>query len=185
MSTAGPNVASSVQNGNDGLVDWVNPGNVGVDDNSYASCDLESGDDPNNSYSENLVCYNFGFAIDETATITGILVSVSRLASESGNMEDYVVRLLKVGSIVGNNKAVFTSWGSSEVSVDYGGSSDLWGESWLYSDINNSGFGLVFKVFNGEGHGGNTQAYVDFIRITIYYSLPSGEQSFRTKINFF
>lgn len=180
MATVGPNTALSVVNGNDGDTDWVNAGNVGVSDNIFASAEIE-----NNEFSENLVLYNFGFSLDSSFTITGIEVHVERSADDSGNIVDNVVRLLKAGSIVGDNKAGVVNWPSAEAVITYGGDSDLWGETWLYSDINHAGFGLVFKVENEESHGAPTVAQIDYISITIYYTVPSAEGSFTTKINIF
>lgn len=77
---------------------------------------------------------------------------------------DASVRLLKAGTIVGNNYALTTTqWPLTDNYVTYGGPGDLWGTTWLYSDINNINFGgsLSSNVFNGS-------ARVDHMRMTVY-----------------
>jgi hypothetical protein len=53
----------------------------------------------------------------------------------------------------------------------YGNSTDLWGTTWTPADINNTGFGAVLSVFNTRSFGAAT-ATVDFMRITVTYTLP-------------
>src|SRR5690606_31897156 len=77
---------------------------------------------------------------------------------------DASVRLLKAGVVVGNNYALTTTqWPLTDNYVSYGGPGDLWGETWLYSDINNINFGgsLRSNILNGS-------ARVDHMRVTVY-----------------
>jgi len=83
---------------------------------------------------------------------------------------DNSVRLCSTSGYVGNEKAVNTDWPRSiDAYTIYGGLGDLWGASWLYSDINNPAFGAGISAINQNGTVG-----VDHMRITVYTtsSLP-------------
>jgi hypothetical protein len=58
--------------------------------------------------------------------------------------KDTSVRIVKPGAVIGTeNKATNTIVDPSMTGITYGSSSDLWGESWTYSDVNDSDFGVV------------------------------------------
>ena len=73
------------------------------------------------------------------------------------------------GSIGAENKGLTaTQYPTSFAYQDYGANNDLWSESWEYTDINDVDFGVVLSTtlgFEGQGY-----AYVDHMRITVYYS---------------
>ena len=164
-----------------GNYSWSNPERILADDNSVASVDVRSGRTTNY-----LRGTNFGFSIPAGATINGIVVSIGRY-SEGGTgdrITDYIVRLVKGGTITGNNKAnAGVNWPTNEAVATYGSSTDLWNETWLPSDINASNFGVVLSVGNTNSWN-YRMAYVDYIRITVtyttlpeltsWYTVPSG-----------
>ena len=94
------------------------------------------------AFSQYLYGTNFGFSIPSGSTINGISVSVTY--QNSGT--DYTTKLLKAGSLVGSNLATAATSPTSATVVTWGGSSNLWGTTWLYSDINNSSFGVAFAI---------------------------------------
>ena len=55
--------------------------------------------------------------------------------------------------------------------ASYGGATDRWGTTWTPADVNATGFGVGLTPMYLLT-GGNGRAYVDFIRATVYYSLP-------------
>jgi len=70
------------------------------------------------------------------------------------------------------NKAYTASdWETTDTIKQYGSSSDLWDETWIIDDINNSNFGIVLssEVIAFESNG---VALVDHIQITVYYTEP-------------
>jgi hypothetical protein len=77
---------------------------------------------------------------------------------------DHAVRLMKGGVIGGSNLAAAGAWPTSDGYATYGGATQLWGLSWLPSDITASNFGaaIAARVQNGT-------ARVDHMRITVYY----------------
>jgi hypothetical protein len=112
-----------------------------------------------------------GFAIPSIATFTGFVLEIERAASSSSRISDDDVYLLKGGTNVGNDKAVSTTWGTSDSTRTYGSSSDLWGTTWTPAEVNASNFGARLKVKNSSGTGTIT-ATVDYISIRVYYSTP-------------
>lgn len=126
----------------------------------------------------------FGAVIPTGATIDGIVVTVSRKASANSadaNICDEEVKIIKAdGSIGSTNKAdVSTKWPTTAADVSYGSSTDLWGETWTPADINDADFGVAFKVHNTGGVSSAT-AYVQTVRITVYYTCANAERRFPT-----
>lgn len=85
---------------------------------------------------------------------------------------DNEVLIVKAGTISGTNKGTNSPITTTEAYSSYGGSSDLWGLSWTYSDINDSTFGVAFKVLTG-GISGEVSHYLKATNFG--FSIPSGE----------
>ncbi len=86
-------------------------------------------------------------------------------------INDNVVRLIKNGTRVGDNKATSSNWNNNWVAATYGGPTDLWGETWTYADINDPDFGVALSVINDETWRTRT-ARVDYMQITVTYTVP-------------
>lgn len=170
MTTAGPSAPGTiVSDSTIGVVAWTNPGNAASSDDSYAvASSLGSG----NTTSEYLLCTNFGFSIPAGATIDGITVAVERSATQANRMNDNEIKIVKGGTIGSENKAIGTSWPTSDASQSYGGASDLWSETWAYSDINATNFGVVVSAIATAA--GSRDAQVDLVTITIDYTEAAG-----------
>ena len=116
-------------------------------------------------------CSNFSMGIPVGAQITGIMVeiSVTNVATKGG-VCDNVVQLSKVaGTGVGDNKASATLYSTSGYATrTYGGSDQLWGTSWSIAEINATGFGVIYQPISKDP---NEDMGLDFIRITVYYSV--------------
>jgi hypothetical protein len=170
-------VVSDSSNG--GTVSWASPLNATTSDNQYATSAGATG-----ALSYYLKATNFGFNIPATNTIVGIVVEIERKSSipPSGTgVVDNTVKLVKGGTVVGDNKAdTANAWPTSDTYKSYGGSNDLWGTTWTPSDINTSTFGVVLSV-NFYASGPLT-AYVDHIRVTVYYA-ASGETNWLAGID--
>ena len=79
---------------------------------------------------------------------------------------DNVVKLVKAGSVVGDNKATAEQWSAdADATVTYGADGDLWGTTWTPAQINAATFGVVLSVTNTAG-----TAKVDHIDVTVYYT---------------
>jgi hypothetical protein len=138
---------------------WTLPNRIQADDGTASNAVCPS------NY---LKATNFGFAIPSNATVEGIVVNVDRSSSQVNTVTETEVKLLKAGTIVGNNAATSNYWPTSLTVASYGSSSGLWGTTWSYSDINDTNFGVVLATVSSPT--GKT-AYVDYVSITVYYSV--------------
>lgn len=149
---------------------WTNTGNVISDNNAYTSASLAG----SSAVSNYLRSSNYSFSIPVTATINGIQVTIGRY-SDNGNtrIRDNEVRLVKAGTVTGDNNAnAGVNWPTSKAGITYGGVSDLWATAWSASDINNSNFGVALSVLNATGVGATYNALVDYIEVTVTYTVP-------------
>lgn len=145
-------------------ITWSNPQNACATAGSNASAALN-----NTATTHYLKATNLGFSLPSTATINGIQVDVVR--SETSNKGKHAIdsaaRIIKSdGSIGTTDKSDPNTWATT--TATYGGSADLWGETWTYSDINNSNFGFALSA-TANGNATPT-AFVDTIKITVYYT---------------
>ena len=171
MASSGPNYPTSISTqavAPEDDHDWTNPTNIGADDGAYAtmasSINLAT-------YSYRLKAQGFAFAIPAGATIDGIKVEIERHENSSSyDGLDYRVQLLDAaGALVGDNKASATEWSTTMVIATYGGATDTWAASPTAAMVNDVDFGVVLSLkFNS--HASGYTGYVDFIRITIYYT---------------
>ncbi len=146
-----------------GSTAWSNPDNAKTSNNTYAT---NSGNTENSNY---LKATNFGFSIPSGKTIDGILVDFERKASSAWGVSGLGerVRIVKSDGTIGStDRGDASYWSTTEAYVEYGGESDLWGETWSSSDINDSDFGVVLNTVI-ESY---STASVDHIRIKVYYS---------------
>ena len=141
---------------------WTNSTNVFTSNSVYATNAISS-----NSTGATLSATGFGFSVPSSAIIRGIQVSVIRKATAASSIQDATVQLQKAGTAVGSNRAIAGTWTTSNVTQNYGTTSDLWGTTWTASDINNANFGLKFTAKAGATA---TTANVDYITITVTYS---------------
>lgn len=149
--------------------EWDNFNNAKVDDGIFTNAGpLTSGGNLTTRY---LKCTNFSFDIPTNATIAGILLEVDRKRNGISFVKDYRIRLVKAGTVQTEDKSVVPGWSSSSETQSYGGSGDLWNNTWSPSDINNSGFGAAISGQLTGGDGPIT-AQVDFVRLTVYYTIP-------------
>ena len=100
-----------------------------------------------------------------------ILVDVEKTnggAAESSI--DGVARIVKGGTIGATNRTGTPSdWPATDADVysTYGSPSDLWGETWEESDIENSGFGFAIS---GNAQGAPNGFNIDHIQIKVLYT---------------
>jgi hypothetical protein len=156
-----------------GTVAWSSVNDALTQDNSCAEAILTQA----NRYSHYLEVTDFGFDMPSGATIEGIVVEVDRRETNAVPLRvwDNSIRLVKGGAIGGDDKALPTTelWPGSDTNeyVVYGNSTDLWGLNWTPGDISGSDFGVAISAAK-DGSPTSSVAYVDHIRITIYYSVP-------------
>jgi hypothetical protein len=170
---AGYSVANSAGNVSTsnacGTVDWTNPAYIKNSDNNYANA--SSAITAARTYC--LKANSFGFNIANNYKIAGIKVAIDKKAGSTtgGYVFDSSIRLIKSGNnAVGDtiNKAYAGNWNETEETTIYGGSDDLWDETWDVSDINDAKFGVSISSLLRPGLSAGI-AYIDYVEITIYY----------------
>jgi hypothetical protein len=166
MATQGPNSGTTFVSVAPGIT-WIDPSLAGSSDDSRATVSLPIFDDE----SEHLKGTDFGFSIPSGATIDGIVVELERSADAADAVGETEAKMVKGGTIGGNNNSDGSFLPTSEAYKTYGSSSDLWGLAWTPADINAINFGFAFRCANGIVLLRN--AFVDHIRITVYYTLSN------------
>ncbi|MCR4339413.1 MAG: glycine-rich protein [Gemmatimonadaceae bacterium] len=83
----------------------------------------------------------------------------------SGDVVDNVVRLVRGGTVVGDDKAAATQWPSVDTYKTYGGATDMWGTTLTPAQVNAADFGVVLSATVTTG-----TAEVDHVRMTIHYT---------------
>jgi hypothetical protein len=174
MATQGPNNPSNGITFYDASYEWTTPENIYSSDANYATATNFNHTLPR--LFDHLVGNTFGFSVPTGSTINGIVAEVSTKASHDVGYDyaiDISVHLVKSDGATlsaedkGNNAHISTT----EAYITYGDSTSLWGETWSPEDINSNNFGLGFQVSIRAGGGTNhTTAYVNHIRITVYYT---------------
>jgi len=148
---------------------WGNPDGALTSNDVDAAVTLTMGEK-----AHYLKATGFGFAIPSTATITGIVVEFEHARALSAVNHTTRMRLVRAGTIESVEKNPSLLWPMTDTYDTYGTSSDLWGASWTYSDINNADFGVVISLDAGAT---SSAYYVDHIRITVYYTDTSTTQT--------
>lgn len=162
-------VANDAANG--GTLTWSNPTNAEVQDTTCASVAVSA-----SNLSETLKCTGYGFVIPGGATIQGVQVTIVwKVGSGGFAFEDAFPYLVKAGTV-----QLSTTWhvatnvggGLSFTTTTYGGPTDTAGLTLTGSDVNNSGFGAAIET--GGGGIGSGTVLVDYVEMTVWYTLASG-----------
>ncbi|MEO1049133.1 MAG: hypothetical protein AAFX87_00815 [Bacteroidota bacterium] len=157
--------SNGTDNNVEGTVSWVGTGTAGASDDFKSTATATT----LGELSHFLVVSDLGFSIPAGVTICGITVEIEKSASGLlQDVKDRAVNIVKGGVITGNNNALPGIWPVSDAYFSYGGSSDLWGETWTVSDINASDFGVGISV-TLSGFGALPTASIDHIRVTVDY----------------
>ena len=146
---------------------WNSVNFIKADDGS--TCNITASTFDTNDISNRLKGTNFGFTIPAGATIDGIVVEIEKSDNNIGSAVDNRVQLLDAaGALVGSNKAdTATNWPNSLTITTYGGTTDKWAASPTPTMVNDVDFGVVMS---GKATSNNTDIFVDFIRMTVYYT---------------
>lgn len=152
---------------------WTNHDNVAANDGVYATITSPTFDD--GDYSFRIVAQGFGFSIPTNAVINGIYVEVERRYA-NGTVEDALVALYNpLTTTESENKAAIgVTWPTTDTVKTYGAYDDLWNISWTPEAINSANFAVRFAC---KSTGTDSDAYVDFIRVTVWYKPGTGVTS--------
>lgn len=174
MASQGPlSTGTGANDASYGTYAWSNPGNIVSSDNTYAS----TGTGHSSADSNYLKATNFGFSIPAGSTIDGIVVEVEKYNTNltGGGTFDIRARIVKADGTIGTtDKSDPNPWpgvADPNTYVSYGGATDKWGETWTVADINDTDFGFALSA---QPQNGSTDARVDHVRMTVYYTASSG-----------
>lgn len=186
-ASVGPNGAGAGADGGGGSIAWSNPNNITVP-GQYASATTSFTSGAINTNFLNATGFGFNLPTN-TTSINGIQVQVSESGSfysdecfNTDDTSDNGVFLLNAGSRVGTNHGLAGDWPGTQGTVTYGGSTDTWGTSWAYTDINSGNFGLAISATFSGGILNLTctrsvtktmTANVYSVSITVWYSTPT------------
>lgn len=118
----------------------------------------------------NYLVGTFAHGLSAGDTINGVTVAFRRYATQNDTQSpgDTVVKLVKNGTVVGNNKSVGTTWPTSGAwSSDYGSASDLWGTTLTGSDT----VGVAVSALLADSID---TAYITAFRATFTYTSSAG-----------
>lgn len=88
-----------------------------------------------------------------------------------GDIIEQTIKLVKAGSVVGDNKSTGASLPDPEAYIEYGGTTDVWGVSLSAADVNSSTFGVVFQVYDDGGGSGASH----YLKATNFgFAIPTG-----------
>ncbi|MFN8291574.1 MAG: T9SS type A sorting domain-containing protein [Chitinophagaceae bacterium] len=186
ISTGWQNATSFSTDNITGVYDFSIPANAQVSDNARSSAASLIAILTGNTYY--LEAKNFGFTIPSYSSICGISVEIESRATGlllTAAVRDNEVKIIKNGTITGNNKALPGDWTSTDTYKSYGGASDLWGTTLTPADVNSSGFGIAISVRIIALVAALPSAEIDHIRMKIDYNpiLPVTLEYFTVKKN--
>ena len=172
LTTGWKSASSFVTNDSIGDFDFVSLTNAQSSDDirSYASTDAVTF----SGTTYLLEATDFGFNVPLNATICGVSVEVELRAGGSfvsGIIKDNEIRIIKKGSILGDNKSGPDAWGSSDVYTGYGGEQDTWGLTLLPEVVNMSNFGVAISASLIGSPGEILIAEIDHIRMKVDYKM--------------
>lgn len=177
MANTGSTYPTVGANGLGGLINWTNTSNITSNDDSGSTCTLGSANGSDNQ-SKYLNATAYGFSLPSDATINGIIAKIKKRYTNltgSPTCADFNVYLTKDGSFwTGDNKATATAFTTSYVEETYGGSSDLWGDTWTKAQIESSNFGLIYQCRVSPASSLQCTAEIDYIILDVYYTSSSG-----------
>jgi len=173
FSSQGPNFPGTMADAAGvGSVAWVNPNNAKTENGVSAVCVMTA---DVGAQSHALKSTNYGFSIPSGSTINGIFAEwkASYTATGDGTGGDnYLQVILPLGNFPDGGVEV-SSLTTSLAFYQIGGSTNLWGGTYTYSDINDSNFGFYLQVIDRGDAVGDTYN-VDVMQMTIYYTTASG-----------
>ncbi len=165
-TVAGPFLPAGLTPSGSG-VPWTSLSNVTAVDGAFASATLAP-----TQVSQRVRTSAHAVSLPPSTAPSGIIVRIHhRTTAGTGLINDGEVRLVKAGVIVGLTRPSSSSWPANTEIATYGSILDLWGSSWLASDVTNSGFGLSFIAQNpGSTATGPATAQVDAIEVFVAHS---------------
>lgn len=147
---------------------WSNPTYIQTDVGlTYASRTI-----PTDEYTDYLRASQFGFTIPGEATIDSVKVEINRKASATNAVAlDYLYLVDGEGNNGTNRADPTNKWPTSPATATYQGAPSWWGLTLTPAIVNDPDFGV--RLVAGNGDVATRTAYVDWAKITVYYTVGS------------
>lgn len=127
----------------------------------------------------------FNLSIPANAVICGVTVHILKRASgvsSSTTVNDDDLRLLKGGSLAGQNKSSSATWASDLVMESYSGDATFWGTALTPSDLNDPRFGIALSARMASSVAAYPRVEIDQVTIEVAYqtntAAPQNVQEF-------
>jgi hypothetical protein len=161
-----------------GGVTWANPTAITAAGGAAAEATFPVGGAEVSSYE---MATNFGFAFPSTAQVEGLQFDVRLGATtQFAAVVDNLIQAVKGGVVQATNRARIGAgavWTPNSLAyASFGGPTDLFGASWLYSDLNATTFGLAISARLIAAFEGKGIASIDHVRCTVYWTDGEGQK---------
>lgn len=162
-----------------GEKEWSEPNNIasGVGGKAASSGNLAGSKTTNY-----LLAKKFGFTGLTGATIVGIGYTIKGEATTGSGMFDSRVMVVKAGEVktTVNKASLGNDWPPVLTERSYGGSEDLWGQTWTPAQIEEEGFGLAFAANSNVAF--ETLLFIESIKATVYYLTAEAGSGVRPRL---
>jgi hypothetical protein len=160
MSSQGPNSAATIDlDASIGTVNWGSYPSAISSNNVYTVAVV------NNETTVYLRAVGFGFSIPMVSVIDGIKVEVECFDNVASGHPTLAAKLRKNTAYVGDEKTI--AFPRYEAYVALGDVTQLWGTTWVPTEINSDTFGV--GIYGTWATGSDRTLSIDHIRITVYY----------------
>ena len=162
---------------NDGYV-WdlfQAPENAYSQDDTYARSDISD-----RGFKQDWFEFSISFSCGGCPVIDGILVELDGYASKSGSNWDVYLSWDSGSSWTTPKNTGNLPLSDTDTYIQLGGSSDLWGHSWIYDEFDDNTFLVYFYHVAGTGFN-----WLDHVRVKVYYttSQPDEPTCFKTTLS--
>lgn len=152
---------------------WQTPINIYTDNAAYAYIDDNLFDSGIESYILKATGFTFS-GIPSDATILGVVVKLEAYYT-TGASRVTLCQLLdilraKVGTNLCSTPFNITQTTPTVITIPASGTSNLWGNALTRAWVTDADFGVALGVIPT---GANSNTYIDYVTILIYYSTPS------------
>jgi hypothetical protein len=152
--------------------DWEVINNLDDVGSNYDELTQGTYDNGDQTYLLKVSGFDFSGIPEDVISIDGVVVQINGYYTVSSSDFDYMKLLDTSGNPVGNDVLTpgSVSLQGAPTTHIFGTSTELWGNSLTRTWVQNSNFGVCFGLI---ATGNNANIYLDWLTMTIYYSVPS------------
>jgi len=174
MPSTGPSpFAAGVDDATAGMVAWTNPNNAIASDATFAT--VHMGDAQTSHYLQVHNATSLSFPAG--AKVVGIVVDIDRKANfnstivgASRYINDLSITLVQSGTH-SSDRSTSALWPTATTRATFGSPTDTWGLTWTTSQFATNNFGVDFQAACTDDIGSGVTASVDYVQVTVYYTV--------------